>query len=63
MAEDKKELAPELKERLRAEFDKDWRKELRKAVPVKERMKPAARRCRSGRPTCGTGISRRSTSA
>jgi glutamate synthase (NADPH/NADH) small chain len=39
MAEDKKELAPELKERLRAEFDKDWRKDLRKAVPVKERLK------------------------
>lgn len=39
MAEDKKELAPELKERLRAEFEKDWRKELRKSVPVKERMK------------------------
>ncbi len=39
MAEDKKELAPELKERLKAGFDEDWRKELRKAVPVKERMK------------------------
>jgi glutamate synthase (NADPH/NADH) small chain len=41
MAEDKKELAPELKARLKAEFDQDWRKELRKAVPVKERMKSA----------------------
>lgn len=39
MAEDKKELAPELKDKLRAEFEQDWRKELRKAVPVKERMK------------------------
>ncbi len=39
MAEDKKELAPELKDRLRAESEKDWRKELRKAVPAKERMK------------------------
>lgn len=41
MAEDKKELAPELKERLRAEFDKDWRKDLRKAVPPKDRIKQA----------------------
>jgi glutamate synthase (NADPH/NADH) small chain len=41
MAEDKKELAPELKEKLRAEFDKDWRKEQRKSVPAKERMKTA----------------------
>jgi len=39
MTEEKKELTPELKERLKAEFDKDWRKELRKAVPAKERMK------------------------
>jgi glutamate synthase (NADPH/NADH) small chain len=36
---EKQELAPELKARLKAEFDKDWRKELRKAIPVKERMK------------------------
>lgn len=36
---EKQELAPELKERLKAEYDKDWRKELRKAIPVKERMK------------------------
>jgi glutamate synthase (NADPH/NADH) small chain len=36
---EKQELAPELKNRLKAEFDKDWRKELRKAIPVKERMK------------------------
>src|SRR4030042_879922 len=39
MAEDKKDLAPELKERLRAEFEKDWRKEMRKSIPAKERMK------------------------
>ena len=39
MAEEKKELAPELKEKLRAEFVKDWRKDLRKAVPPKDRMK------------------------
>ncbi len=39
MAEDKKELAPELKERLRAGFDEDWRKDLRKSVPAKDRMK------------------------
>jgi len=38
MAE-KQQLEPELKEILRAEFNKDWRKELRKAIPVKERMK------------------------
>ncbi len=36
---EKQELAPELKERLKAQYDKDWRKELRKAIPVKERMK------------------------
>ncbi len=36
---EKKELAPELKARLKAEFDKDWRKELRKSFPIKERMK------------------------
>jgi glutamate synthase (NADPH/NADH) small chain len=36
---DKKELAPELKERLKAGYDKDWRKELRKSLPIKERMK------------------------
>jgi glutamate synthase (NADPH/NADH) small chain len=39
MAEDNKDLAPELKEKLRAEFERDWRKELRKSVPAKERMK------------------------
>jgi glutamate synthase (NADPH/NADH) small chain len=38
MAE-KQELSPELKEKLKAEFNRDWRKELRKAIPVKERMK------------------------
>ncbi len=36
---EKKELAPELKERLKAEYDKEWRRDLRKALPVKERMK------------------------
>ncbi len=36
---EKQELAPDLKERLKAEFGKDWRKELRKAIPAKERMK------------------------
>jgi glutamate synthase (NADPH) small chain len=41
MAEDKdkKELAPEFKARLRTEFEKDWRKDLRKTLPVKDRMK------------------------
>ena len=32
-------MPAELKERLRAEFSKEWRKELRKSIPVKERMK------------------------
>ncbi|HUU38506.1 MAG TPA: NADPH-dependent glutamate synthase [Candidatus Desulfaltia sp.] len=36
---EKSVIAPELKQRLKAEYDKDWRKELRKSVPVKERMK------------------------
>lgn len=38
MAE-KNELSPEVKERLRKGFSEDWRKELRKSIPVKERMK------------------------
>ena len=36
---EKKELAPELKERLKIEYSKDWRQELRKSLPMKERMK------------------------
>jgi len=36
---EKQELAAELKERLRAEYEKEWRKILRKSVPIKERMK------------------------
>ena len=39
MAEEKKALSPEDRARLKAEFDKDWRKDLRKSVPPKERMK------------------------
>jgi len=39
MAEEKKDISPEEKERLKAEYGKDWRKELRKAIPLKERMK------------------------
>jgi glutamate synthase (NADPH) small chain len=46
MAEDKKELAPADKARLKAEFDRDWRKDLRKSVPVKERMKTARQKMR-----------------
>ena len=38
MAE-KNVLSPEVKERLRKGFNEDWRKELRKSIPVKERMK------------------------
>ena len=37
--DEKKAINPELKARLQAEFEKIWRKELRKAIPVKERMK------------------------
>jgi glutamate synthase (NADPH/NADH) small chain len=39
MAEKKNDLPPEMKERLRAGFNQDWRKELRKSFPMKERMK------------------------
>jgi len=35
---EKMELAPGIKEWLRAEFEKDWRKALRKDLPAKERM-------------------------
>jgi glutamate synthase (NADPH) small chain len=38
MTEEKK-LPAELKETLKAEYDRDWRRDMRKAVPVKERMK------------------------
>jgi glutamate synthase (NADPH/NADH) small chain len=38
MAE-KKEIPPEIKEKLRTRFNEAWRKELRKSIPVKERMK------------------------
>ena len=36
---DKDKLSPSLAAEVLAEFEKDWRKELRRAVPVKERMK------------------------
>ncbi len=36
---EKKEMPAEMKERLKAAFDQDWRRELRKSVPVKERTK------------------------
>ncbi|MBN1223210.1 MAG: NADPH-dependent glutamate synthase [Candidatus Aminicenantes bacterium] len=39
MAEKNKEMAPEMKEKLRARYNEDWRKNLRKSIPVKERMK------------------------
>ncbi len=39
MAENKKELSPEIKERQKAGFSLEWRKDLRKTIPVKERMK------------------------
>ncbi len=35
----KPEIAPELRKRLKAEFDKPWRLALRKALSIKERMK------------------------
>ena len=41
MSEEKKAMPPEAKARLKAEFEREWRKELRKAVPLKERMKIA----------------------
>ena len=45
MAEDKKkELAPEEKARLRAGFEKEWRAELRRSLPAKERMKGARKK-------------------
>jgi len=39
MAENRKTMPPEMKERLRQGFNQEWRKELRKSVPAKERMK------------------------
>jgi glutamate synthase (NADPH/NADH) small chain len=39
MADNKKEMPREQKEKLRAGFNQEWRKELRKALPVKERTK------------------------
>jgi len=36
---EKQEISAELKERLKAAYEKDWRKELRKSIPIKERMK------------------------
>jgi len=36
---EKQEISAELKDRLKAEYDKDWRKDLRKSLPLKERMK------------------------
>jgi len=45
MAEDKKkELDPDEKARLRAGFELEWRGELRKALPAKERMKIARKK-------------------
>ena len=39
MPDKTKQMPPELKASLRAGFNEDWRKELRKSLPVKERMK------------------------
>jgi glutamate synthase (NADPH/NADH) small chain len=39
MAENKKEIPPDLKEKLREGFKQDWRKDLRKSLHTKERMK------------------------
>ncbi len=39
MAENKKEMPPEMREKLKAGFNQEWRKELRKSFPMKERMK------------------------
>jgi len=43
MSEEKK-IPAELKERLKAEFGQDWRKQLRQGLPVKDRMKIGRRR-------------------
>jgi len=39
MADEKKDISPEQKARLKEEYDKEWRKAQRKAMAVKERMK------------------------
>lgn len=39
MSENKKEMPQELKKRLRTAFNEEWRKELRKSLPAKERIK------------------------
>jgi len=39
MTENNKQIPAELKEKLREGFNQEWRKELRKSIPVKERMK------------------------
>ncbi|MBN2199986.1 MAG: NADPH-dependent glutamate synthase [Candidatus Aminicenantes bacterium] len=39
MSDSKKELDPELKQRLRSGYELPWRKELRRAIPIKERMR------------------------
>ena len=39
MAEKNKAIPPEMKEKLRSRYNEDWRKDLRKSVPAKERMK------------------------
>ena len=44
MAEDNKELTPETKARLKTEYERVWRKELRQASPLKDRMKIARRK-------------------
>lgn len=36
---EKEELSPEIKEKLKSEFQKPWRQELRRSIPVKERTK------------------------
>lgn len=39
MAEKKKEMPAELKERMKAGYNEEWRQRLRKSIPIKERMK------------------------
>jgi len=50
MAEDKKDVSPEQKARLRAEYEKEWRKGLRKSLSVKERMKIARQKMPERKP-------------
>ncbi len=63
MAEKPIELPPELAARLKAEYVKDWRAELRRNPPVKERMKLPRRPMPSAGRASAAAIFSRSTAA